>query len=607
MIRHTLFLVGFVLATHSCIAQTVSGLVSSPVIGSEETVAYTLEISGADASDIIPPAPPDAEGLLLLSSSASRATSMSITNGRISRSVSYTWQYMPEREGNARFLEASVMIGSEIYTAPPVSITVVAQAQRPQPQRRSPFGSFSLFDDPAPTTPEASERDIFIRAIQSSQEAYLNEQVTLDYKLYFRPGTSPRNSRQADSWDAEGFWREELELPERPVSELVVENGLRYQVVSIRRVAVFPTRPGELSIDPLKIAAEVQSPDADPFRSFFSSTYSTVERASPAVNIISKSLPENAPNGFKGAVGRYSLDAELNQTRLEVGEALQLTVTIAGTGNIALIEAPDPDFPGIFEVYDPEVNVSKAANGNLIGGRKTFTWLLIPRTNGIFQIPPIQFAFFSPSESRYVVRSAGLDPVTVTGTATGTVVATSTATGFPIDDVAVLRRGSGWVRSGQTPLHDQVWFYLILGIPLLGLGATAILRRRMTRLATDTAWARNRKAHPLARKHLRHAKKLLAEGNPDRFYAALERSILGFLGNRMNISERGLTRAQLTDLLAEAGVPGDRQQELVQFLDACDAVRFAPVPPDQSQMEGHLAQASHILSSLVQETEPAAA
>ncbi len=569
-------------------------------------MAYTLEISGADASEIVTPSAPDAEGMVLVSPSASRGTSISITNGHVSRSVSYTWHYRPEQEGDARILEASVTIGNGNYSTPAVSITVVPQAQRPRPQRRSPFGGFSLFDDPIPAAPppEVTEQDIFIRARQSSREAYLNEQVTLDYQLYFRPGTLPRNSRQSDSWDAEGFWREELDLPENPTPELVVENGIRYQMVSIRRVVVFSTRPGELSIDPLKISAEVQSPDADPFSSpLFSRTYSTVQRASPIISITSKALPPGAPDRFTGAVGQYSLNAELSQNEMEVGEALQLTVAVEGLGNIALIEVPQPDLPGIFEVYDPEVNTSKTERGGFIRGQKTFTWLLIPRSNGTFQIPPIRFVFFDPSQEEYVVRTVNLDPVTITGTAPAAVAVTSTASGFPVDDIALLKRDPRWITVNRTPLHHHSWFYLLLLIPVLGLGATAVLRRRMTRFATDTAWARNRRAHPLARKHLKNAKKLLAEDSPDEFYAALEQAVLGFLGNRLNISERGLTRPQLANLLAEAGLPADRQEELVPFLDACDAARFAPVPAEHSQMEEHLMQASLILSSIADELE----
>ncbi len=589
---------------HYSIAQTVNGLVSSSTIGTQETVSYTLEISGTNASNVVNPSPPGAEGLMLVSSIASRGTNMSIVNGRVSRSVSYTWHYRPEKEGSARILEASVTIGDSTFHTPPVTVTVVPQAQRPSPRRRSPFGGFSLFDNPADTSPEVTEQDIFIRAIQSDREVYLNEQIAIDYKLYFRPGTMPRNSRQADSWDAEGFWREELDLSTNPTPSLVVENGIRYQVISIRRIAVFPTRAGELTIDPLKISAEVQSPDADPFSSpLFSRRYATVERASPAINITSTPLPPSAPNEFKGAVGQYSLRATLSRNTLEVGEALQLTLTIEGTGNIALIEAPQPEIPGIFEIYDPEVSISKTATNTLIHGSKTFTWLLIPRSNGTFQIPPIKFAYFDPSQVRYIVRSSDLDPITVTGTAATTSPITVTASGFPVDDIVVLKRDPQWVTATHIPLHRGTWFYLLLLVPVLGVGITAVLRRRATRLATDTAWARNQRAHPLARKHLKTARKRLSEGDPDAFYAALEQAVLGFVGNRLNVHERGLTRAQLADLLNKAGIRAERQQELIEFLDTCDAARFAPAPPTTAQMDEHYAQGSRILSTIARELE----
>ncbi len=604
--RSLFLLLGLALLIPDSGAQTVSGLVSSPTIGTQETVAYTLEISEANASEIDTPSPPDAEGLVLVSNTASRGTSMSIINGQVSRSVSYTWRYRPEKEGETRILGATVIIGGESYSVPPVAVTVVPQAQRPQRRRRSPFGGFSLFDDPNPAAapPEVTEQDIFIRASQSNQEAYQNEQVTLDYKLFFRPGTLPRNTRLADSWDAEGFWREDLKLPDNPIPEVVIENGIRYQAISIRRVAVFPTRPGDLAIDPLKIAVEVQSPDMDPFRSpLFSRSHTLVERTSPTLNIRSKDLPSGAPDGFMGAVGQYSLRAELSKNELEVGEALQLTAEVEGVGNIALIETPLIDPPGIFEVYDPEVNSSKTENGTIIRGKKTFTWLMIPRSNGTFQIPPIRFVFFDPSKEDYVVRSIALDPITITGTAPTSVAVTSTASGFPVDDIAVLKRDARWIAIQNNPLYRTTWFYLLLLIPLVGLCITVLLRQRVTRLTTDTAWARNRKAHPLARKHLKNAKKLLAVGDPDQFYAALEQAVLGFLGNRLNINERGLTRIQLTKLLGEAGLSANKQAELMGFLDACDAARFAPIPPDSAQMEEHLIQASYLLSSIANEIE----
>jgi hypothetical protein len=94
---------------------------------------------------------------------------------------------------------------------------------------------------------------MFIRAVPSKRQAFQNEQITIEYALYFRTGIQLRQSRLADSWDAEGFWREELEIEARPIPQTVVVDGLRYNTIVLKRVAVFPTRTGSLRIDPLRI------------------------------------------------------------------------------------------------------------------------------------------------------------------------------------------------------------------------------------------------------------------------------------------------------------------------------------------------------------------
>ena len=170
-------------------------------------------------------------------------------NGRASQSIGFSWRYRPEREGQIRFSAARIDIEGTTYETQPVTIDVVPQSQRPQRRPRSIFSPFSLFDDPEPAQPtDISEQDIFIEAAPSAREAYLNEQVTINYDLYFKSGLSPRNSRLADSWDAEGFWREDLEVTDRAVPTTAVRDGTRYNVITLKRVAVFPTRSGDLAV-----------------------------------------------------------------------------------------------------------------------------------------------------------------------------------------------------------------------------------------------------------------------------------------------------------------------------------------------------------------------
>ena len=599
-------------APKSATAQEVQALVSETTIGAEESVSFTLEIKGVDFSAVQVPQPPETEGLVLIQPTPSTQRNVSIVNGRTTQSVGYQWMYRPVREGTARIMAASVEVNGQTYQTKPIRLTVVPQAQRPQRTRSTrslfpdPFGRSADPPPDAAEEPESSisERDIFIRAVPSARRAYQNQQVTIEYQLFFRNYIQPRHSRLADSWDAEGFWREELDVEARPMPRATVENGLRYNSIVLKRVAVFPTRNGTLNVDPLRIETEVFAPRSpnDPFgRRFFSlrNPYETIERASPRVQIESQPLPlDGAPESFNGAVGRFEMETQISRTEVEVGEPIQVTVKLSGTGNLAMLDGPLLNAPGIFETYDPEVNTSINSSGRQVHGSKTFTYLLVPRSNGSFVVPPIEFAYFDPSAEQY--RTLRSDPMTIraTGTAATTLAVSTTATGLPVDDIARPITAPERIRLPRKPLHHNPWTYLGLALPLLLIGLTFALRRHATRLATDTAYARNRRAHPLARKHLKRAMTLLKEDQPRAFYEELERAVLGFIGNRINVAELALTRPQLDDRLAAAGLEEAPRKALQAFLQTCDAARFAPDRPSHNQMEASLDAANHLIVTL---------
>ncbi len=598
--------------TKSAMAQEVQveALVSETTIGVEESVNFTLEIKGVDFNAVETPQAPATEGLVLVQPTPFTQRNVSIVNGKMTQSVGYQWSYRPVKEGNARILPVSVTVNGKTYQTQPVRLTVVPQAQRPQRRGSAgnraidPFGRPLL--DTAPDEESQSsvgERDIFIRAVPSARRAYQNQQVTIEYQLFFRSFIQPRHSRLADSWDAEGFWREELDVEARPMPRATVENGLRYNSIVLKRVAVFPTRSGELNVDPLRIETEVFAPrnPNDPFgRRFFSlrNPYETIERASPRIQIESQPLPDGAPDGFTGAVGRYEMDAQITSTEVEVGEPVQVTVRLTGTGNLAMLEGPQLNAPGIFETYDPEVTTSINSSGRQVRGSKTFTYLLVPRSNGTFEIPPIQFAFFDPTSEQY--RTLRSDPMTIraTGDAMMTIATSTTASGLPVDDIARPLTEAAWARFNPRPLHRNPWTYGLLALPLMLVGLTLVYRRHVTRLATDTAYARNRRAHPLARKHLKQATALLQSDKPRAFYEELERAVLGFIGNRINVAELALTRPQLDERLAAAGLEQGPRDTLQAFLKTCDAARFAPDRPSRQQMQTSLDEANHLIVTL---------
>ncbi len=583
---------------------TVAASVDETTIGADEVVRYTVEVRGANPSEIETPRPPETEGLVLLQPTPMTSQSVSYVNGQVSQSLGFQWRFRPAGEGRATIGRSRIVIGGRAYSTEPITITVVPQAQRPQRQsRRSPLDEF-FSDGTRDGEPQTvGERDLFIRVRPNSRSIFQGQQLSVEYDLYFRDGIQLRGSRLADSWHAEGFWREELELDTQAEARSEVVDGLRYRVVTLKRIAAFPTRSGELRINPLRIETEAALPlqSRGLFTPFFGPVrFQPATIVSPALAITSKPLPPGAPPEFNGAVGAYDISVEVDRKEIELGEPLKYIVRISGTGNISTLTAPALDLPAFITQYDPQVTESVNKKRRLVSGSKTFSYVLMPGTPGNHALPALNWAYFDPEEGRYRRLQAPPVDIRVVGVADAPIAATNLTGSLPLNDIAGMMPAgaSSWKRAGRTPLHRLVWPYAAVVLPVMALLLLVGVRMRLDRLAANPALARSRKARPVARRHLRRAHALLQAGEARAFYDEIARAVTRFARNRLNAEMQGLTEAQTNDLLEERGVSEAARNEWRALFAECDRVRFAPVPPVQAELETASRRAEQLIADL---------
>ncbi|HET6566435.1 MAG TPA: BatD family protein [Rhodothermales bacterium] len=566
---------------------SVSAFVDATTVGENDRVVFTLQVDGA-TNGVRTPEPPATEGLTLVSPFPSTMHQTSIVNGAVSQSVTFQWSFRPLRQGRARIFPMTVTVGQHDFKTEAIDLTVVPSSQQPSAGRSPDAGD------------QLTSQDLFIKVVPSTRTAYPNQQIVLVYHLYFRYGIELRQSRLADSWDADGFWREDLEVDDHPRARMVTENGIRYNTIVVKRVALFPTRTGKLRVEPLRIETEAFSPySADPLDRFFSlgRGFETVKIASAPVTVDVKPLPPGAPPSFKGAVGTFRMETHTGRTDLKVGDALEVTATISGSGNLATLPAPVLDAPGAFEAYDPQVTTSINRKGARVAGSRTFSYVLVPRTNGQFDLPPLAFSFLDPESGAYETLTSAPVMVAVSGTAAEP-GAGAAASGMPVNDIAgPMAVSASWIRADDVPLYRNPWTYGALACPLLAVGAAFAFRRRRDRLSGDQGrgpvWGR-----PLVHRHLKKAAALARAGEARAFYEEIERAVLGFIGNRLKIPERGLTHRHLDDVLADAGASPAVRSELSRLLNECDRARFAPVPADTSEMQTAVKRAEEIIAAI---------
>ena len=354
-------------------------------------VVLTVQVQGAPATVIRTPRRPAAVHLQPRQQRPDVRRTRSTQGGGLRRTVTYSWRFRAQRAGAARIQPVTVVVRGEEYTTAPLELRVLpASDTAAGPTLRGPEGGARASLD---------TRDLFVRATSTAGQAYQNEQVVVEYRLFFRPGIRLRHSRLTDSWDAPGFWREELNVASRPTPRMQHAYGRQYETVVLKRVALFPTRPGTLRVDPLRIETEAQGPVQARGGASLRGRFRPVQLASRTLSVRVRPLPDPAPALFDGAVGQFDMTTRVEADSAAVGRPLSLTVRVEGQGTLTTLSPPRLDsVPGL-DVYEPTVETDVERNGRSLRGTKTFTYTLVPRTGGRHAVPRVAFPISIPKSS----------------------------------------------------------------------------------------------------------------------------------------------------------------------------------------------------------------
>lgn len=437
----------------------------------------------------------------------------------------------------------------------------------------------------------ASGSEVSMKILLSDREVYAGEPLTGTLKLYTRINLS--GIQELKLPDFKGFLKEDIETPPLRSLETEVIDGIQYGTGVIQRFVLYPQIPGELRIDPAEMTVLVQEQTGardpffdDPFFDSFFSSVSTVPRkiTTQPLTVRVKPLPEPRPADFHGAVGSFTIESSISGTDAKLNDAVTMTVTLKGSGNLNLSGEPVISFPQGIEKYDPKVTVRSSGTSS---GTKVFEYLLIPRNTGAFEIPPVSYSVFDPKEEKYVTLRAGGFTVNVTGTPGDEESAAPVY--IPGEDVKYLGQDIRFIRNGKTrlvtlssplvsTLHYWLWFALALFIAVLVL----VVRKQQIRRNADTAGLRNRRAAKNARKRLARATSLLKSGNKEAVNAEVARALWGYLGDKLRMAQSDITREKCYSALRERKADEDMITELDRILTATEYSQYAPVSEGES-------------------------
>ncbi|MDP8239734.1 MAG: BatD family protein [Candidatus Hatepunaea meridiana] len=564
----------------------------NPTVGSRFT--YTLTISGGTS---LPDAqPPDFEGFDIVMGPSS-STSFQMINGKVSHSKTLTYVLRALKPGTFTIGKAKAKSKRKIYRSNAIAIQVRQSGSSPiTTQKRKSKDNKSV--------PKKSLPDLFLTATADKDTAYKQEMVLVTYRLYLRVNIV--GFEYAKLPKARGFWQEEFSTPSRPTLQDVTVRGQPYKVAVMRKIGLFPTRTGKLTLEPLILDCTVELPSSrrrqsrDIFDSFFSRTQRENRSVScDPLTLTVLDLPKRKrPVNFKGDVGKFRLKVDYDKRQLAQHDALTVKVTIRGNGYLKSIDAPKLKLPSGFEQFDPTVDEKITLSGNEMKGKKSFTYLVIPRRSGAFDMEPVKFSYFDPTLKKYkTVRDGG---ITLTVTPSEDDIAGGGWTerldvALLDSDIRFIKELSAPLTATVTPIYNSIWFYLALGAApllfLLGLGTEAVIIKRLS----DPAALRRRKAPEMMRKNLIEAKKEAKRGNLGQAIEIAGQGLMEFTGAIIATPTAGLTSDTIRDKLRQVLTPDatttklnvkdEFVNEIIATINESDRIKFSSAELDVQTTE----------------------
>ena len=524
---------------------------------------------------------------VLMGPSTSTQSSFSMVNGKTTQSSTVTYTYILSALKNGTFTipAATIQIDGSQVSSNAVTIQVVGTAPQGGGSQGGGGSSRNQQTETRPAGSAISGSDLFIKVSASKRRVVEQEPILLTYKVYTLVSLTQLDGKMPD---LKGFHTQEVPLPQEKSFKLEQLNGRTYKTVMWQQYVMYPQMTGKLEIPSITYNGIVvqQNRNIDPFEAFFNggSSYVEVKKqiVAPGIEIQVDPLPTR-PQGFSGGVGRFSVKADIDKTEVKANDPVTLRVTVSGTGNLKLIKEPTVEFPKDFDVYDAKITDKTRLTTNGAEGSIVYEYLAVPRHQGKFDIPAINYVYYDTQAGAYKTLTTQAFHLDV---AKGEGGESSVQSFTNKEDVELLAKDIRHIKLGGAHQHREgeyffgsTLYWLLLLLLIVVFATLAIVFRQRAIENADLAKSRGKKANKVATKRLRKAAQLMRQQQPAAFYDEVLRALWGYVGDKLNIPVEQLSRENISERLQERGVDNETVAQFIEAIDECEFVRYAPGDP----------------------------
>jgi BatD DUF11 like domain len=527
-----------------------------------------------------------------------QSTGMSVVNGNMSQYQSINYLLQPKKPGKFMIKPAAAKVDGKLLHTNSLQITVLDKnstgnsatpgfSPLPDPSWPTAQPDYEMEEvlRPGENVSEKIRKNFFLRTDVSKTECYLGEPIVVTYKLYARLRSDSRVSKHPS---LNGFSVYDMVEPGQDHISTEKVNGKIFTVHTIRKAQLIPLQPGDVVLDPIELDNNVYLVKADGqstrasrqglgglldqlFHSEASGTpfNEHIVLESKPVTIHIKPLPEEGkPADFNGAVGKYTIQSNLDTKEIDTGDATTLSVVIKGTGNLTVINAPVIEWPEGMESYDVsnKENINKTVTP--LGGTKTFSYSFICSKTGKFTIPPIKLSYFDLVSRSY--KTVMSDPLELQ-------VNHSIKKPSP---KPVISQPS--VKTTDSDRTNYLWLAVgILGIVIVVLVFVNQRKQFRTReleklKLAEAAEAKILKSQEILVDPLKDSRDYMFAGDHGKFYGSVNRAIWKAVSEKMNLPASELNKFNIESGLRAKGWNEENIDRLKNVLNECELKLYTP-------------------------------
>lgn len=523
--------------------------------------------------------PPDFENFQIIGG-PNQSIKTSYVNGERSFSKTYSYFLQPLKKGSIRIKQASVEIDGELYKSLPIEVLITDSVSQPSES----------------VTQYYNDDDIELRALISKGSPYLNEPITVIYKLFYKAPINISDARETETPNYKDFWSQIIKIPQLKVQREIYK-GQNYNTVEWRKVVLYPQKSGQLEISPLSLNLVLDIPTDK--RDFFGNiiydqTTLVISTGMRTINV--KDLPlKNKPLNFTGAVGQFEFDVILNKSSLRATESFQAELKVKGEGNLKLFDLPDLQVPSSMELFEPQREESINTNLSGMSGSVTKLFTVIPRFQGSFPIEEVEFSYFDPQlESYKTIKSPRLTVDVFDGPTITNSSLNNTNVITPNDSFRFIKTKTNLIKIDDSKFFESQLFYALVSSPFAMVIAFVML----------TTYTRSRKSSTIElqktqekeiNKMIDAAKKSLNDKNI--FYDLIEKVLLKTLLLKFSINIENFNKEKIKSISRDKGIDEKTISKIIQLIENCESAKYSR--SSNSIMKNDLKNAKEVINLIL--------